>query len=127
NQTRLDVAAHREPGKQVRVLKYQSAFGARVADDFAADPQLAGARPVKSREQTEQGGFAAAARADDGDQLTGLNVERRVLQGDGAFVGTVRLFEILAHAANAERGAFGNGCARRVDHHLIIPFCHTST
>jgi hypothetical protein len=40
-------------------------------------------------QRLEQGGFAGAARADEGDMLTGANVQRDVAQGHLIAIGNV--------------------------------------
>ena len=70
NESRLDIAPHGQPGEQARILKHQAAFGARSADGFLADEQLAGIGEIETGDESEQGGFAATAGADEGDEFS---------------------------------------------------------
>ena len=60
-------------------------FGGDVVDDAPADPDLAGADRLEPGDHREQRRLAAAGRADQHDELAGLDLEVDVLQHlDGA-------------------------------------------
>src|SRR5262249_13807332 len=71
-QTQRDIFVHCPPREQTTLLVHH----ARAAGTF----DDARGRRKMAREQIEQRGFAAAARTDNGYELTALDLERHVLQ-----------------------------------------------
>src|SRR5689334_5915588 len=117
---------HRQPGKEVWVLKHQAAFGTGPGDLLRSDPQGTCVRSVKAGDETEQRGFSTAAWPDDCDEFTRRNWERNGIQGLCATARIVRGWKMFADLDDAQRRAL----CRRVDrpyYHLITPFCQTST
>jgi len=82
----FDVGADGEPGEEVRILEDEAAFGAGAEDGFGADEEFAGVGCVEAGDEAEEGGFAAAARADEGDEFAGGDGEGGVVEGVGGFV-----------------------------------------
>ena len=76
DQAGLDVAPHGQPRKKIRILKNQTALGARAGE---LAPNRSTARPEsgesKPGDQAQQRRFAATARADEGDQFAGRKRE----------------------------------------------------
>src|SRR5204862_5821295 len=71
----LDVPPNGQPGKKTWVLKYQPPFGIWTGNRFRADPEFARAGLVEAGDESEQRGFAAPTRPDNGDELAGDNRE----------------------------------------------------
>ena len=123
----LHVAPHGEPREKIRVLENEAALALGPVIGSVpthSSPELG---RVEAGDQPQQRGFAAAARADERDQLAGADcratttVERERTRRRPAQT------KRLAHVAHAQRGAFGDDCGRGRGYHLIIPFCQTST
>src|ERR1044072_4181275 len=75
-----DVAECGAPREQLReILEHDAAVEPVAVDRLAADAALAAARLQESADQVEQGGLAAARRADDAQELGLGNVEARSL------------------------------------------------
>ncbi len=77
-ETELDVLAHRQPREQRVLLKHHAAIRARLVGDLAVDRERARAGRNEPGNHVEQGGFAAAGRADDGDKLARLHFHRDI-------------------------------------------------
>src|SRR5712671_1498534 len=125
DETGLNVAADRQPGKQVGVLKNQTAFCVGAGNPFRADPKLTGGGKVEAGDEAKEGGLATAAGADEGHQFPGCQGKAHFLKSSGPPVGIARRGKILADAPHAEGGAFG--LAGGHAYHLMTPFCQTST
>ncbi len=59
NEAGLDVVAHREPWKKIRILKNETTLGARAEDFFFVHNQLAGIRKIETRDESKQCRFSA--------------------------------------------------------------------
>src|SRR5207244_11398383 len=96
----LDVLAQVPPREQVRVLEAHPALlRTRALDRRSVEEDTAARQLVEPGHRPEQGGLAAAARAEDADELALLHVEREVLERvHGAALGRVD----LARALDAE-------------------------
>ena len=68
-------------GKVELLLEDHADRAMRAVDDLAVDAHPALVAPDESAENIEHRGFAAARRADDGDELAALDRERHVLDG----------------------------------------------
>src|SRR3989442_5535147 len=123
----LEVAANGEPGEKVWVLKHQTALGAGASDGLSADPELTRVGRVQAGDEAKEGGFAAAAGADQSDQFPGSDRKGNLVQGQDADRGVVGRRKILADPEDTERGAFGCRIVRGRCYHLMVPFCQTST
>ena len=66
---------------------------------------------VQARHQTQQCGFSAARRAQQGGQLTSWNVQFDVLQRSRWTVRTGINLEIFADVAQLDRAVRSHGCA----------------
>src|SRR5262249_40309313 len=75
-------------------------------------------------DETEESGFSAAARPDEGDQSAGIDLQRHGLQREE--FRAVAGVEAFADVADQQLRAFVDGVGRGA-HHLIIPFCQTRT
>ena len=81
----LDIAPDSEPGKQIGVLEYQAALGARTGDSLRSNSKLARAWEVEPGNQAKHCGLAAAAGTDNGNQFP-----RRYREGNRVQGGCVR-------------------------------------
>ena len=78
-----DIAEHRHVREQRIVLEHHAEtalLGRHVVHALAVDPQLAFARRNQAGHDVERGGFPAAARAEQGDELTALHFEGEVVK-----------------------------------------------
>jgi len=147
----LNVLSNGEPGEKIWVLEDESALGAWADDGFVADSKLAGIGAVQPSDEAKEGGFSAAAGADNGDQFAGSERERDILERDGANFGMVWGGKIFGDADDPEGSAFvgGRGLMRRrvrtknvaadrnvrapttgvmwLVYHLMTPFCQPRT
>ena len=121
DQTGLNVPPNGQPRKKVRVLKYQATLGTGTDNFFGADPELAAVGQIQPGDQTQESGFAAAARPDERNQFPGRKRKRDAVQRKIANGRIIRRGKILADVQKPERRAFIYA------YHLIIPFCQTST
>src|SRR5207247_1315232 len=78
------------PGKQVRILEAQPAFGAGGSNGFTPDPELARVGSVQTGDQAKKGGFAASARPNDRGEFPRRDGERDLIECVGAAGGIVR-------------------------------------
>ena len=62
NEAGLDIVAHGEPWKKIRILKNETTLGARAEDFFFVHNQLAGIRKIETRDESKQCRFSATAR-----------------------------------------------------------------
>src|SRR4029077_14061703 len=88
-----------EPGKQRMVLEHNAAIRPRALDRNAVEKHFAGVGLLEAGKNVEQGRFPAAARAEQGQELSGLNGERKPIERQdlGAFGGVaIRLAHRLA-------------------------------
>jgi hypothetical protein len=76
----LDILRGGAPGKQRILLEYDAAVATGSGDRPAIEQDTAAGRRGEPGQQIEQGGFSAAARADQSEEFAGANVERDVLQ-----------------------------------------------
>ena len=97
-----DVAGDRQPREQRIALEHDAAFRPGAADRRAFEQQLARARRQEAADEVEQGALAAAARADDRDELVAVDREVDPLEG--------------GHRARA--GAIAHGDASRLEARL---------
>ena len=87
-QAEADVVQHRQPGEQRVALEHHAAVGAGAVDALAVEQHLAGGRVVQPGDDAQQRALAAAAGAEDGDevvlghvQVGGLQRQRRCRSG----------------------------------------------
>ena len=64
-----DIAAHGEPGHQAVALEHQPTFGGGAGDGVVAVGEGASVRAFQPGDQVDQGGFAGAGEAEDGDEF----------------------------------------------------------
>ena len=88
-----DVFPHREPRQQRVVLKHQSAIRPRTADRRTVHRDGTHIRLLQAGDQVHQGALAAAGVADDRHELSGLRLERDVLEDSIAVEGFRDLVE----------------------------------
>jgi hypothetical protein len=94
-----DVVDHRQPGQQTMLLK-DHGVGWPAVFTPAVEQELAGARRHQAGDQLEQGGLAAAAGADDADELAGAGLKSDVGQRRHvAFATAVALADVAADDA----------------------------
>src|ERR671910_470044 len=92
-QTEADVFLNRQPGKQFTLLRHVAHFGIEPVDFFALKKNPARGWRRESRDEFEQGGFAAAAGAYHGHELAGVNIEIDIVErADGSFAGRPKRF-----------------------------------
>jgi hypothetical protein len=73
-----------------------SILGRNVVHEFAVDRQLAAADFLESGDHAQCGGLAAAARADEYDELLVGHVNVEVLHGDNALFGDLQIVFLFA-------------------------------
>ena len=78
----LDDGAPREGGF---LLEHHADRGVRAGDRLARDRDAARVAVGQAADDVEQGGLAAAGRADDGEELARRHRERHVLERGDAF------------------------------------------
>src|SRR3990170_499909 len=98
----LDVVPHVHPREQRGLLEQHRAVRAGGLDGSPVDEQLAGVRPIESREQVQEGGLPASGRPEEAHELTGANLEIHVV--DGRDRPAAGMPERLRHAARGELG-----------------------
>src|SRR5437870_11052949 len=113
-QSGLNVAPHRKPGKEVRILKYQAALRTWTSDRFGADPKLARVGRVQTRDQPQQSGLAASAWTYERNQLARRERERCIFQRRRSQSRIIWRGKIFADVHDAQGSAFvsraGNHC-----------------
>jgi hypothetical protein len=102
----LDIGLRGDSGKQVEALEDETNLGATQAgalrvgeagEVLALNDERAGCGGGEAAEDVEEGGFAGAGGADDGDELAGVDGEVDVAQGfDLEFAGAVGFAEMLS-------------------------------
>ena len=75
-----DVLGDRQPGKQVELLEHHRARRRGLLNPPARHRDGAARRGLQAVQDAQQGGLAAAARADDRDELARAHVETHVAQ-----------------------------------------------
>src|SRR6185503_19970988 len=73
-------ALHALPGKQREVLKHDAAIGAGLGHRPAVDPDGTALDRQEAADQIEQGGFAAARRAEQRQELALADLDRHVVE-----------------------------------------------
>src|SRR5207248_10666584 len=82
-QAELDVAQRAQPAvERVVALEHHAAVGVGPDDRLAGDADVAGAHRLEARDHVQHGGLAAAAGAEQAEELARLDVEREVADGD---------------------------------------------
>ena len=74
-ESEFDVLGEGPPRQQPRLLEGDCGALVGVGDGRAAELDPAAARSIQTADQSEKSGLATARRADDGDDLTGCDVE----------------------------------------------------
>src|SRR5258706_46873 len=74
-----DVVLHVEPREERMLLEHHHRLRVGPGAPFAVDQALAGRDRLEARAQLEQRALAAAARAEDRDELAGGDLEADVL------------------------------------------------
>ena len=82
----------RQPGKQVELLKHHRARRRRLLHALAGNRNLAARDRLEAVQDAQQRGLAAAARADDRNELAGGDVETDVAQHFERAAGTLECF-----------------------------------
>ncbi len=95
-QAEADVVDHPLPRQQARVLEHQPGVLAGLGQRRRAGQQLAAAGLVEAGQQAQQGALAAAAAANDSDELPGRNQQVDVLEH-------LALAEAPRHSAQGQR------------------------
>jgi hypothetical protein len=75
-----DVAEHRQPGQQPRLLEDHGAVGADAMHRFAVDRHPAAIGHFETGQHAQQRGLARSRRADDDKAFAGADVEVQALQ-----------------------------------------------
>src|SRR6267143_5052582 len=113
-----DVAGHGAPGKKRKLLEHHAAVRAGAADLLAVHSDAAAALGLDvAAEDVQEGALAAAARADDGDELALVHAEALDVE-DGQRLAVPGID--LPHAGSLQRGyahffsaATGQPCPER--------------
>ncbi len=79
-QREFDVAAHAAPGQQAVVLEDQRAVGVRAGQRAAVGEEFTAGGRQQAGQRAQQGGLAAAGRADHGQYLAGRDVQVDAVQ-----------------------------------------------
>ncbi len=79
-QAQGDVVQHAPPWQQARFLEHDAGVAVQSIDGPAVDLQRSGAGALQAGDEPQQRALAAAAAADDGDELAGLDRELRLAQ-----------------------------------------------
>src|SRR4051812_35984125 len=97
----------------------------RLRDRRAVLAKPAGARRLEAGDQPEQGGFAAAGWAEEGDEFAGRDAEADVVEHRKNAAVDV---EGVADAANVQHRSSDGGrlFESSEGYHLTVPFCQTS-
>src|SRR6516225_4987672 len=98
----LDIAKHAAPGQQSIVLKDQAAVGTRALDGTAFDPDVAGIGGDQAGDDLDERGLAAAAAAEEADELIPRNAERHAVEHAYARLARARIAERLGQSGNFE-------------------------
>src|SRR5207249_5177820 len=77
-----DVLGDGVPGKERVLLEDDRALPAGLGDQLATHAELAAGGALEARQEVEQRGLAAPARADDGEELVVLDLEAHLVQGE---------------------------------------------
>jgi hypothetical protein len=80
------------------ILEDEDAIGPRTLDWLSVNQNPAGGLGLQSRNQVEQGGLAATGRADNADELAGLNLKVDVIKSQQVLT----LLRAIAEANFAE-------------------------
>jgi len=80
------VVQHRAPRQQVGVLEGHPGDGQRSGDFLAVHGHAARSGGAQTSAQLHEGGFAATAGADEGNELASPDVQRDVLDGIAGLV-----------------------------------------
>ena len=81
-QAEFDIAERGEPRiKRIVALEDDAAIGARPVDRRTANPDVARGGPFEARDHVEDRGLAAAAGAQQAEELARFDVEREVAHG----------------------------------------------
>ena len=116
-----DIAPHRQPGEERVVLEHHAAIGAGAGDVGVPHAHVALRRHLEPADQAQQGGLATSRGADQTDELTFADGQRRVAQRlDLAGVGAERLRYALygddggavTHARGSSAADAGRATAR---------------
>ena len=75
------VLFHRQPGKEAVLLKDHPPIEPRTGDAAATQPHLSAVAVLQAGDDAQQGALAAAAGADDGDELPCPDLQVDLLQG----------------------------------------------
>src|SRR6201999_1424714 len=98
------IVEHGAPGEQQVLLHHVADMAAQAGDLFVAMQQSAGVGRDQPGDDVEDRGFAAAARADDTDEVLLANVEIQTVEDvDGAAFGGGRLLDIANAGLNLRR------------------------
>nr|GFD25725.1 hypothetical protein [Tanacetum cinerariifolium] len=113
DQAQGDVFFHRQPREQAVLLKDDAALAADAIHGLAVDADLPAKLAVQADQQAQQGGLAAAAGTDDGDEFALGDVQVEV--ADGLQFAAID-FEELADLLKADQGGVGvcHACLQRV-------------
>src|SRR6185503_2349106 len=86
----LDVAANRQPGKQVGILKNQAPFGARAGYPRSTHTKFTGVGRFKAGDEAKQRGLAAATRSNERNEFSRRDREGHVVERVRAPGGALR-------------------------------------
>ncbi len=124
-QSQCRVGAHGAPRVQRRVLEHQDTRWMRTGDALAIHQQRASSGRFQSGHKAQQCGLAAAAGAEQGDELAWLGTDGHVVQHQQGFAVQV---EVMADVETVERRAGDQRRAgtRCLSYHCTSPFCQES-
>jgi hypothetical protein len=92
----VDEVVALEDKADVGFVQFVAMFDAELVDGFAVEKIFAGPGAIEHSENTEQGGFAGAAGAHDGDEFAGSDVQGDAAEDEEfAAAGIVGFFEMV--------------------------------
>ena len=115
-----DVAGNGHVGKERVRLEHhvdRPPIGRQRGEVHAVEQEGAGVRRLEARENAKQRGLAAARRAEQGEELALLDVERDIVDRDNAT-------EALADALDAKKHALAAGGRRSLSPGVLRPPVH---
>ena len=86
--------SHIELGQQIKKLKHEADFltpyfcqlaGGGVVDVHAVQTHGARSRRIQTAQDVHEGGFATARRADNGSEISSLNIQAHPIQSANGF------------------------------------------
>jgi len=107
-----DVAQHRAPGQQARLLEDEGPIRARTGDRPSVEDQRPAGQRKETVDRVEERGLAAARRTDDAHELAFADFEVRAVDGEEVILAPAASV-VHRHAARLELHTHSVGHPRR--------------